>query len=285
MEQQQIEKLLKLNADSLQLQQVTLMTLLHLKDYLMHMHNTYSKTSHANPLLRQAYKCFSQNDEDGITLEILRRMGISDGVYAEFGVGDGLENNTLILAAMGWRGFWVGGEFLKFNYRRASKFSYMRDWVTLDNVLQLLQSGMQSQRCEQLDVISFDLDGNDFYLVERMLQQQVLPKLWIVEYNAKFIPPARFVIEYDPKHQWTNDDYFGAALMNWISLFEQYQYRLVACNPQTGSNAFFVRHDYLSAFADVPTDVMQLYVPPNYHAYNQYGHKPSAKVVETILNR
>jgi hypothetical protein len=52
------------------------------------------------------------NDEDGITFEIPRRIGLADGVFAEFGVGNGVENNTLAPAAAGWTGFWVDGEDL-----------------------------------------------------------------------------------------------------------------------------------------------------------------------------
>ena len=70
-----------------------------------------SGRSHPNPLNRFGRKCFSQSNEDGITLEILRRIGrLGPGAYTEFGVGNGAENNTLILAAMGWKGFWVGNE-------------------------------------------------------------------------------------------------------------------------------------------------------------------------------
>jgi hypothetical protein len=35
---------------------------------------------------------------------------IETGTFAEFGVGNGLENNTLILLASGWRGFWIDGQ-------------------------------------------------------------------------------------------------------------------------------------------------------------------------------
>jgi hypothetical protein len=53
---------------------------------------------------------FSQNDEDGILLEILRRLDIVDArSFIEFGVGDGTENNTIILLAKKWSGAWVGG--------------------------------------------------------------------------------------------------------------------------------------------------------------------------------
>ena len=66
--------------------------------------------NHPNPLHRCGRKAFSQSDEDGITLEIIRRLALSRGCYAELGVGNGLENNTLVLAAIGWRGFWVGAQ-------------------------------------------------------------------------------------------------------------------------------------------------------------------------------
>src|SRR5216117_3899221 len=61
-----------------------------------------------NPLLKLGRKYFSQNDEDGILLEILRRLGIDNGVFVELGVGTGLENNTLILLMSGWQGVWLG---------------------------------------------------------------------------------------------------------------------------------------------------------------------------------
>ena len=92
---------------------------------------------HPNPLNKFGKKCFSQTDEDGITLEILRRIKqITNGVYAEFGVGDGTENNTLILAALGWKGFWVGGEKLIVNVdsTKCKKFAYLREWLSLIHI-------------------------------------------------------------------------------------------------------------------------------------------------------
>src|ERR1700730_90773 len=71
--------------------------------------------NHPNPLLKHGGRVYSQNDEDGITFEILRRLGIARGVFAEFGVGNGVENNTLSLAAAGWSGIWIGGEGLAFD--------------------------------------------------------------------------------------------------------------------------------------------------------------------------
>jgi len=270
---------------SAQFQRSILTLMGQFKDMQLDFQNKQLRASHINPLNRFGNKCFSQTDEDGITLEIVRRLGLSDGVYAEFGVGNGLENNTLILAACGWRGFWVGGEDLVFDYSKATRFHNIQAWITIDNILGHTHAGMNALGVSGIDVLSLDLDGNDIYFLEKLLTGGIRPKLFIVEYNGKFIPPAKFQIAYDPEHQWVGDDYFGAALMNMVEMFEKYGYRLICCNSHNGANAFFisVKHDNL--FTDVPGDINDIYVSPRYHLYNAYGHKKSPRVVESIINQ
>jgi hypothetical protein len=277
------KKLVQLTANSVQLQNITAKQLLSLKDLILHFQTTLLQDQHPNPLNRFGQKCFSQTDEDGITTEILRRLSIDKGVYAEFGVGNGLENNTLILAAMGWRGFWVGGEDLAFKFQPSRNFNYIKTWITKDNIFECARSGMRSTETEEVDVLSLDLDGNDIYFISELLEKGIRPKLCIVEYNAQFIPPARFQITYDPDHNWKDDNYFGAALSNFNTLFNRFGYRLVCCNSHTGANAFFVDNTYDSLFRDVPTDIREIYSSPRYHLYTQYGHRQSPKTVECIF--
>ena len=261
--------------------------LMELKNLVLFDQTKKLQSAHPNPLNKFGKKCFSQTDEDGITLEILRRIKqIADGVYAEFGVGDGTENNTLILAALGWKGFWVGGEKLTINVdsTKRKKFTYLREWVTSDNILDLTEKGCSEIDSEEIDVISLDLDGNDIYFVEKLLAKGFKPKLFIVEYNGKFPPPVKFQIEYDPKHIWKGDDYYGASLASFDSLFNDFGYKLVCCNSHTGVNAFFVDVAYLEFFSDVPTDINQIYVEPRYHRYTRYGHTQSLRTINKIIN-
>ena len=261
--------------------------LMELKNLVLFDQTKKLQSAHPNPLNKFGKKCFSQTDEDGITLEILRRIKqIADGVYAEFGVGDGTENNTLILAALGWKGFWVGGEKLTIDVAspQHKKFTYLREWVTSDNILDLTEKGCSEIDSEAIDVISIDLDGNDIYFVEQLLEKGFKPKLFIVEYNGKFPPPVKFQIEYDPKHVWKGDDYYGASLASFDSLFNDFGYKLVCCNSHTGVNAFFVDAVYLEFFSDVPTDINQIYVEPRYHRYTRYGHTQSLRTINKIIN-
>lgn len=237
-----------------------------------------------NPLNKCGEKYFSQNDEDGITLEILRRIGVDKGVFAEFGVGNGSENNTLILLASGWKGFWVGGEDLIFNHAQAApRFSFLKRWIDRENVVACLKEGKESLGVSDIDVLSLDLDGNDVYLVEELLRKKANPKLFIVEYNAKFPPPIKWQIAYDKTHAWQGDDYYGASLASFHDVFVQNGYTLVCCN-MTGANAFFVRNDFIDKFGDVPRDMRDLFFVPRHYLFQSYGHKPSPKTIERFLD-
>jgi len=243
---------------------------------------------HPNPLCRFGRKFFSQTDEDGLTLEILRRLDLlTSGVYAEFGPGDGTENNTLILAALGWSGFWVGNEDLRFDLSgiAPTTLTYLKDQVTLANLNELFAQGKRSIQSEHLDVVSFDFDGNDIYFLEELLKQGVKPALYIVEYNGKFPPPVRFQVSYDPSFDWNNDDYMGAALCSMNDLFERFDYKLICCNAHSGNNAFFVRKQDIALFPEVPERIDDIFCEPRYHLYTDYAHPVSPRTLRKLFER
>jgi hypothetical protein len=241
------------------------------------------QTTNINPLNRRAQKCFSQTNEDGITLEILRRINaLNNGTYLEFGPGDGMENNTLILAALGWRGSWIGGQDLAWNYKPCNKLLFQKEWIDLDTISTHITRARNFLGTTTVDVVSLDLDGNDIYFAEAILKENVNPKLFIAEYNGKFPPPVEFQMDYNPNHNWHGTDYFGASLTSFVKLFEKYNYRLVGCNSHTGANAFYVHNDFADKFKDVPTDILDLYVSPRYHQYH-VGHRQSFEVVEKLF--
>jgi hypothetical protein len=246
--------------------------------------------NHPNPLLKHGGKVFSQNDEDGITFEILRRLGVARGVFAEFGVGNGVENNTLSLAAAGWSGIWIGGADLAFdtNPGRSGKlnFHFQKAWLTKSNIINLYGNGLDRIGQSRCDLISMDVDGNDYYFVNELLASGAMPKVFIVEYNGRFIPPIKFKIDYDDRHTWAGDDYFGASLASFCELFREHHYFLACCNI-TGSNAFFVQNEYKSFFEDIPTEIERLYASPKYFltGLDVSGHPISPRTVEKIFRQ
>jgi hypothetical protein len=260
-------------------------SVIELRDLVLHHQTSLLQISHQNPLNRFGKQCFSQTDEDGITLEILRRLNcIEQGTFVEFGVGNETENNTLILKTLGWRGFWVGGEDLAFNIGQPKEvFSYYKKWITLDNVDALMEVGKKDLGVSQADVISLDLDGNDIYFVEKLLAAGNSPKLFMVEYNAKFPPQVKWQINYNPEHIWQGDDYFGASLSSFCDIFSRYSYRLICCNSASGANAFFIKEELMEKFSDVPNDIDAIYVPPRYFVNRKFGHKTSPKTIANLF--
>ncbi len=248
---------------------------------------TERQKNHPNPLNSYGKKCFSQSDEDGITMEIIKRIGIKNGVYGEFGCGNGYENNTIVLAAAGWKGFWVGGIDLKFKHRNTKNFNFNKKWITKENAVELFSNGLQKLDEKKVDLFSLDLDGNDIYILEELLEKIQLPSIIIAEYNSKFFPPLSFRIKYNADHVWNVDDYFGASLTEFVRVLEKYSYKLVCCNSGTGANAFFVKNEYAERFKDIPNEIEKIYVKPRYELLSETGngHKPSIKTIERIFER
>jgi hypothetical protein len=242
------------------------------------------RESDKNPLVRAGLKCFSQTDEDGITLEIINRINPANKTYLELGPGNGLENNTLILAALGWKGVWIGGEDLAWNYTVAQdRLLFIKQWVNVDVIPGLLAT--VNGWLGDIDVVSIDFDGNDFWIAQAMLEHGARPAVFIVEYSAKFPPEVVYTMPYNPTHEWDGSDYFGASLAAFNLLFQKHNYTLVACNSQTGANAFFVHTDHISKFDDCPRQLKDLYQPPRYFDYTNYGHEKSAKTVESLFTQ
>ena len=215
-------------------------------------------------LERHGFRSFSQNDEDGILQEIFRRIGTANRTFVEFGVQDGLQNNTRLLLYQGWRGLWIEAD--ERAHRKlsgafateiaAGQLQALRTFVTAQNISGLIESA----RLGELDLLSIDVDGNDYWIWDAI---GIKPRVIVIEYNAKFRPPTKWVMQYNPEHRWDYTDYQGASLESLNALARQKGYTLVGCC-LAGVNAFFVRDDLVQGHFAEP-DVAALYNPPRYY--------------------
>lgn len=255
---------------------IALESLNHLRrntDYLMSI--LHAQRVPRTALESCARKVFSQSDEDGITIEILKRIGISNKTCLEIGCGNGLENNTLILLASGWKAIWIDGLELAFNPAiNPERLTHSRSFITRDNVCELVKS-LSKNQISEIEFISIDIDGNDGYLSEKLLVEGFRPSVFVVEINEVFPPPIVFRQDYLESHVWDHSRNYGWSLQAFIDLFDLYGYRLVACNPQTGVNAFFVRQDYVGKFDDIPSEPAELYVGRSIHPFKYRDQKLS----------
>jgi hypothetical protein len=243
---------------------------------------------HASPkgVAGYGYKVFSQSDEDGIINQIFRRIGLTNRIFVEFGVGDGLENNTAALLFDGWSGLWIEGSKAycdriitnMSNLIDAGRLKVVNDFVYPDNIDRLISSNLE---VEEIDLLSVDIDGNDAHVVKEI--KCINPRVIVVEYNAKFGPSIDFCMKYDRNHVWRKSDNFGASLKNYEKLMSMRGYSLVGCNV-VGTNAFFVRSDLLGELFDQPYTSEHHYEPARYELVGlPAGHPAIHSTFQSIL--
>ncbi len=238
---------------------------------------------HTNPLLASGYKVFSQNDEDGIIQEICNRLKLGAGsTFLEIGVGDGSENNTLNLLTKSWKGVWLGGEPLAYA-RLCDRLDFEQCWITQENVVEILRRKMAEKTIGSFDLLSLDIDGNDWHIAKRILEEDIRPAVFVVEYNGTFDAYAEWVMPYDAAHTWDGSAYFSASLASYQRLLEKHDYFLVACNV-TGANAFFVKKEFETLFTDLPADWHAIHMPANYLPYPYLGHPMTKKFIGKLID-
>jgi len=188
-------------------------------------------------------RVFSQNGEDGVIAELMRRTSTSPRYFVEFGVDRGTEGNAVFLSdVLGTAGLFIEGDpgsfaHLRDKYRWAETVTTLEGFVTPSNVETLFR---QAAVPTEPDLLSVDVDGNDYWVWEAI--ESYSPRIVVIEYNSALDPSRRLVQPYTESNDAPESDFFGASLGALRSLGETKGYTLVHTD-LAGVNAFFVRSD------------------------------------------
>ncbi len=217
-------------------------------------------------------KIFSQNGEDGITLAIFNLLGTTNKYYVEFGAENGIECNTRVLReSFDWQGLMMDGRF------ENKSINLHQEFITAENINDLFE---KYQVPEEFDLLSIDIDFNDFY-IWNTISSKYSPRVVIIEYNATHLPDEDKVVVYQPFNSWDGTNYFGASILSLQRLGERHGYTLVYAD-KCGVNLFFIRNDILEVlnlhFIN-ENNVSKIYKPPG------YGRGPNGGHFQDPLNR
>jgi hypothetical protein len=223
---------------------------------------------------RHERQVFSQSGEDGIIEEIFDRIGTTNRFVVEFGVGNGLENNSAFLLVKGWTGLWIEANEkwcrdIESDFHELLKTKQLllrKAFITAENIESLLNSGDVP---EELDLLSIDIDGNDYWVWKAVANYR--PRVVVIEYNAQFSPQVRWVMRYNPQAVWKRTTYQGASLKSLEILGKEKGYQLVGCS-FVGTNAFFVRTDLVGNAFCAPFTAENHYEPARFHLIRTAGH-------------
>lgn len=179
---------------------------------------------------KYARNVHSQNGEDGIIIECVKRMGITGGHCVEVGGNDGLwMSNTRLLIEYGW-----SGSFIESDYNLYLKCK--ENWQGKDvKVICSLVDGKNINAFvdDSCDVLSLDTDGNDYQI---FIGLKAKPKIVIIEIDSS-IPPDRDAFNSDG----------GAGYRPMVNLGMEKGYRLLC---HTG-NLIFIDKQYKDMFPEI----------------------------------
>jgi hypothetical protein len=144
---------------------------------------------------KYALNVFSQNGEDGIIEELLRRLCITNGWVCEFGAWDGvhLSNTFNLIKNKGFKGVFIEGDPVKFkdllvtcethaNIHPVCNFVDYEEESTnsLDNILK------NTDIPNDFDVLSIDIDSYDYQVWKSF--KHYSPKIVVIEINSSVDP-------------------------------------------------------------------------------------------------
>lgn len=219
------------------------------------------KYTNSNRLNKYEFSIRSQDGGDGIIREIFNRIGTVNKQFVEFGVGDGLQNNTAALLLDEWKGAWFEGD--PHNFQKVEKnlkgfidkkqLSLIPAFITADNIEKLF---LENKVDKELDFLSIDIDGNDYWIWKSI--KKFKPRVIVLEYNASYGPHISVVPEYNEKYVWKRTHFYGSSIAAFDKLAKSKGYTLVVCT-FLGNNAYFVRNDLVGDKFDKNLTVVDLY--------------------------
>mgnify|MGYP006134958369 CR=1 FL=1 len=260
-----------------------------IEEYLDKKINQVKKNDPFN-LCGYEYQVFSQNGEDGILQEIFNRIGTSNKYFVEFGVGDGIENNTASLLLNGWKGSWIEGSDKNnaiiqkklSKLLKSEKLNLLKSFITKNNIIDHFQN---LEIPKDFDLLSIDIDGNDYWVWKAL--KDYSPRVVVIEYNGSLGPHLNWTMPYDENHMWggkTKGNYFGASLKALELLGNDLGYHLVGTN-LSGVNAFFIRKDLVDEkLFNGPYTSESTFNKPLYFLGRRLGHLRNHEILDNISN-
>jgi hypothetical protein len=223
---------------------------------------------------------FSQNGEDGVLVEVLRRVGSGTRRFVEIGASHAEANCLFLADVLGWQGWFVEAASnevarLRRRFTGNCNVSIVEAFVDRDNINEVLGSAGATG---EMDVFSLDIDGNDYWVWEAL--EVIHPRIVIVEYNSALDQQRPIAQRYEAASTWDGTDAFGSSREALRELGNRKHYRLVHADI-AGVNLVFVREDlcagrflpeaevaarstayFLSGYLHPPSDGTRSFVDP-----------------------
>ncbi|MEH2384220.1 MAG: hypothetical protein V7K14_00175 [Nostoc sp.] len=199
-------------------------------------------------LHKYRHNIYSQNGEDGVIEEVMKRLEINSGWFCEFGAWDGKHlSNTFHLAEQGWKGVYIEGDIDRFKDLQTNSEKYkdrlhlIREYVTpsgassLDNLLSITTIP------KDFELLSIDIDSDDYNVWAGL--EYYSPLVVIIEIIGSIPPDIEKISTLSSPH---------SSFKSTVSLGKEKGYQLIGMI----GNLFFVRDDMVEKLNLPNTELM-----------------------------
>ena len=113
-------------------------------------------------------------------------------------------------------------------------------FIDLDNIKEIFDN-------KNLGFLSIDIDGNDYWILSKILENDIIPEVLIVEYNVSFLDhpiTIPYKKDFNIYKEHPSHYYHGASLIAFDKLAKKYDYALI--KSIAGANAIFIQKKLLN---------------------------------------
>lgn len=183
-------------------------------------------------------KVYSQAGDDGIIQHIFELIGTTNKRCVEFGEKGKKGNTKLLRTDKGWKA-------TLFDPNPLTSDSH-KEFITAENVMDVFK---KYKVPKIFDLLSIDIDGNDYWVWEALDEGVFKPRVVIIEFNPNFPIGDSRTIAYNPAHEYDKTIYYGASLTALQRLGRNKGYSLV--HVESYLNLYFVADDLLPELIDI----------------------------------
>jgi len=215
-------------------------------------------------------KKFSQKGEEFYIIYIFQHILPESKYFVDLGAGDGFTlSNTALIKHYGWNGLMMDAD-------NKGNEEVKKEFITATNIIQLFEKYSVP---EKFDLLSIDLDGNDYWVLDELLGEY-RPRLIVAEFNGTIPYGVDKVMEYNEAHVWNNDDYYGASLDAFKRLAKRHNYTAIFCHDSL--NVYFLADEEL---CNPQTDFNVSHETQQYHPHNPNGVWYNFNEIKEQLNK
>jgi hypothetical protein len=183
----------------------------------------------------------SHHGENGMILTLIDKLNLKNGLALEVGAYDGVvRSNICPLRDMEWNLLYIEGDNDNYKQLKENMINYSNvicecsfinliEGTRLDDIIRKHWSD------KEVDIISLDIDGNDYWIWESM---EINPRLMIIEFNRDL--GESVAMKYKEGFKYVGGKVWGSSALALTKLAKKKGYDLIGIRKDT---LFFIKKE------------------------------------------